>query len=131
MIDEARLKEIEERAGKATPPPWSTKPSGKTFEGFSLDVLIAATAPGKFNRVFATPQGGRFPAADQDFIANARQDVPDLVAYCRQLRRTLDHLYSAACNDVALTPEQEQEIRQLLELDGQPDPAGGLKGGAK
>lgn len=31
----------------ATPPPWTTKPSGETINGFSCDVVIAATAGGK------------------------------------------------------------------------------------
>lgn len=112
-MDENRLLEIEKRASRATSPPWSTTPSGKTYEGFSLDVLIAATAPGKFNRVYATPTGGHFPAADQDFIVHARQDVPDLVA---ELRRC--HLAVAAL-DMILFPGDKREPEDTARMRSQ------------
>lgn len=84
-MTEQELTAIEKRCAEATPGPWLTKPTGEKYMGFSLDVLIAATAPGKFNRIYANPPGGRYPAADQNFIAAARTDTPLLVAEVRRL----------------------------------------------
>lgn len=58
----------------ATPPPWTTKPSGETINGFSCDVVIAVTAGRQ--KIYAQPEGGTFPYADQQFIALAREALP-------------------------------------------------------
>lgn len=67
-----RLKALAE---KATAKPWSTKrPEGET-NGFAHGVVVAATAPGASNRVYADPPGGSFPSADQAFIVAVRNDA--------------------------------------------------------
>lgn len=83
LLSEEEIAEIEKRANAATPGPWYTQATGETYAGFSVESLICATAPGKYNRVYANPPGGSFPGADQSFIANARQDIPRLIATIR------------------------------------------------
>ena len=89
-----RLDEIEARADSATPGPWTKKPPERLTEGPAAGMLpgvcIAATSPSKQNRVYANPPGGQFPSADQNFIAHARTDVPDLIAEVRRLKSALD-----------------------------------------
>lgn len=117
-ITDERLQEIEERANRATPGPWMTKPSGANHGGFSLDALIAATAAGKFNRIYATPPGGTYPAADQDFIAAARQDVPDLLAEIRQLRAKVAEQESELA---AARRNGDRTHRQLMDALAHPE----------
>ena len=73
--DEARA-----RCEAATPGLWTTEPPQKITEGpakgFSDRTLIAATAPGKSNRVYTLHQGGTYPSNDLRFIAHARADLP-------------------------------------------------------
>ena len=84
-----RLDAIEARADSATPGPWTKKPPERLTDGPAAGMLpgvcIAATSPSKQNRVYANPPGGQFPSADQNFIAHARTDVPDLCAEVRRL----------------------------------------------
>lgn len=94
------------RAGSATPGPWTTESTGANYCGFSLNVVIAATAPGKFNRIYAVPPGGRYPAADQTFIAKARTDVPalcdtadSLQAENERLREFANEVYTKLAGD--------------------------------
>ena len=94
-----RLDEIEVRADSATPGPWTKKPPERLTEGPAAGMLpgvcIAATSPSKQNRVYASPPGGQFPSADQNFIAHARTDIPDLLAEVRRLRAERDALREA------------------------------------
>ena len=63
--------EAVELGERQTPGPWSTTPPKWDGEGFAPGVLIAATAPGKSNRVYADPPGGSFPGNDLALIAHA------------------------------------------------------------
>lgn len=81
----------------ATPGPWTTElvsgdttgdPNSFTY-GMSPSVVIAATAAGKSNRVYATPKGGTHPAADQRFIAESRNQYPALLDWAERAREML------------------------------------------
>jgi hypothetical protein len=86
-ITQAELEAIRERCEAATKGPWTTKPSGEKVGGFAVDVAVAATTGRQM--IYANPPGGTFPAADQEFIAQARTYVP-------RLAEGYDHLLTAA-----------------------------------
>ncbi|MHB1670142.1 hypothetical protein, partial [Thiomonas sp.] len=107
-----RLAEIEARAGATTPGPWTTEKPGACqagpAKGMRMGVTIAATSPGKENRVYANPPGGQYPSADRRFIAASRTDVPDLCAALRQAWAERD---AAAQEAWALREAAEPVIR--------------------
>lgn len=76
------IEEIKARHEAATPGPWYLGMSGANFEGFSLEYHIATVYNKK---IYAQPPGGQFPAADADFIAHARTDIPELLAEVERL----------------------------------------------
>jgi len=95
-LDTARV--ALDRADKATAGPWCGDPAefgtydaepGSFLHGAMRAQVVAATAPGAGNRIYACPDGGTFPAADQRFIAAARQDVPALAAAVEALAAEL------------------------------------------
>lgn len=84
-----RLAEIEAREKAATAAPWTReKPGICPQTGFREGVAVAATLGNQM--IYAHPPGGQFPSADANFIAHARQDIPDLVAEVRRLRAALE-----------------------------------------
>lgn len=92
-------KRLKKLAQNATPGPWSTKrPEGQT-NGFAHGVVIAATAPGVANRIYADPPGGSFPSSDQNFIVAARNDIE---AICDALLSTprVERLWCLNCGTV-------------------------------
>lgn len=88
-----RMKEIEERLEKASPGPWFTAPTPNDEEDWPTCVLIAATAPGPRNRVYAAPKGGTFPLNDRDFIAHAPDDIRYLLAELKTAREEAEAAY--------------------------------------
>ena len=76
MTDE-ELHEIETRCESATGGPWRSFVEGRDHDNGSDFIQTAG------DDIELT--GGT--VADQDFIANARQDVPKLLAEVRRLRR--------------------------------------------
>ena len=86
------LQEIERIAAllsKATPGEWYSTPRGSyqtgPESGFACDVLIAATAPSKGNRIYADPPCGTFPSADRDLIVALRNAAPALIEMARRV----------------------------------------------
>jgi chromosome segregation ATPase len=84
-----RLAEIKARAEKATPGPWTA-----TYE--ESDQWTSITGAGLFDGghwmvcpEVATTEGE--PGEDSDFIAHAREDVPDLMAEVERLQRERDN----------------------------------------
>lgn len=90
MIDEKRIAEIEARANAANKPPWLTKKTPKDDDGWATCQVIAMVAPGQ--GIFHQADGGTFVAANQTFMAHARQDVPDLIAALRELQAENERL---------------------------------------
>lgn len=87
MITEERLKEIEARAKAAEAGPWDIDLLDDRVEA----VGRKATDHGGENAWVLLSDGSPYTLdrADAEFIAHARQDVPDLVAEVRRLRAAL------------------------------------------
>ena len=78
-MNEQRLKEIEDRTNAATPGPWDMDGSGVYGAGETEVVTFTDYLP---------------IGDDADFIAYARQDIPDLIAEVRRLREELNQSQS-------------------------------------
>lgn len=81
VITEQRWQEIWDRAAAATDGPWVVGDNG-TIQNTTLQKLITPSL---------SWMGHKLPLAqDADFIAKARQDVVDLLAYCAALKDQLE-----------------------------------------
>ena len=94
MIDEQRLREIEERAAKATAGPWE-------WAGWDLEQMVGVgykTVIGRDNNSCGyVCCGGHSPLMDNEkpdmeFLKHSRQDVPDLCAEVRRLNAKIKEL---------------------------------------
>lgn len=84
VLSEERLREIEERLGRATPGPWACKDrlgGGGCFV-FSEETFHVVALEEDEDPTVSVPLG----RADAAFIAGAREDVPLLLAEVRRLR---------------------------------------------
>ena len=110
-----REQEIRERVVKATPGPWvcirhkgycideivTTNP--EAFDEKQKSDYVANLEPQDGSGHIATtsnvsgPRGVKFFEADSDFIAHARQDVPDLLAEIERLRARYDKMRAEYC----------------------------------
>ena len=86
-MNNARIKEIEKRCNKATKGPWISFVEGRDHLSGSDFIK---TAGEDIELIGATID-------DQDFIANARQDVPWLVNEIYRLKRIL---HDNGCEDI-------------------------------
>ena len=85
------LQEIEERCNRATPGPWTNERPTKDQEtGFYKGVAICGF--GGKTGVFANPPGGQSPFNDAVFVAHAREDIPKLIAYIKELQYEIEML---------------------------------------
>lgn len=80
----AELGEIRERCEAASPGPWRSLIEGRDHTSGSSFIMTGEGA----NRGNDIELGGG-TAADQDFIAHARQDVPRLLAEIAHLKRKM------------------------------------------
>jgi hypothetical protein len=100
-----RLKEIAERAEKATPGPWEAWADGSQFvntrylptaRSVACSRIRELTRPWNPHALIAFGfsceeyEVARFLTADAEFIAHARQDVPFLLNEVARLQRALD-----------------------------------------
>jgi hypothetical protein len=83
-MSEAELGEIRQRCDAATPGPWKSFIEGRDHTSGSSFIM---TGSGQ-NRGNDIELSGA-TAADQDFIAHARQDIPRLLDEIARLRRTM------------------------------------------
>ena len=106
-IDEARLREIEERERAATEGPWSAKTAPHPDERISKAEFMASLLRPDWNQtslmvvtadsddegyaylVPAVTGDGPRSCANAEFIAASRQDIPDLVRDLREARELL------------------------------------------
>jgi hypothetical protein len=79
-LSDCELRAIEDRCRTASPSPWFSYVVGRNLEA-GLNCIELGSAR-LIEIVGAT-------VADQDFIANARQDVPNLLHYVRSLQQQL------------------------------------------
>jgi hypothetical protein len=82
-MTDADLAEIERRCLAATPGPWRSLVEGRDHT--SGDSMVGVGGA-RGEDMYVTIGGHPASAADQDFIAGARQDVPRLIAEIRRLR---------------------------------------------
>ena len=111
-LSEAELDRIERLAEAATQGPWFSYVAGRdAADGSSWIELGACNELGSFRSMELI--GGT--AADQDFIASARQDVPRLLLEVRALRACLDSLCDAEISSRmrALRGATEESAAQL------------------
>lgn len=88
-IAEAELVEIEQRAHAASPAPWEAFIEARDHTAGDDFIRIGGfddAQPDMYIQHYLGANSVRVPAADLDFIAHARQDVPRLVAEIRRLR---------------------------------------------
>ncbi|MGH3370544.1 MAG: hypothetical protein ACRDPR_11120 [Nocardioidaceae bacterium] len=87
-LTDAELEKMDRRVGAASPAPWKSFVEGRDHESGDSFILIGgldSTQPD----MYVSHDGAPAPAADLDFIAHARQDVPRLIAEVRRLRALL------------------------------------------
>lgn len=93
-ISDDELDAIEARAAAATAGPWESSIEGRDHDSGDSFILTGGMdpdAPDIYVTMSYRQQGSvRTPAADLDFIASARQDVPRLVSELRALRSTAE-----------------------------------------
>jgi hypothetical protein len=86
-ISDEDLDAIESRSAAATPAPWWSWIEGR--DGTSGESFIGRGRAGARHSdlYLSTDPGERVSNEDHDFIAHARQDVPELLAEVRRLRQ--------------------------------------------
>lgn len=85
-MTEERLNEIKVRIEKATTGPWDT---GKQYEQMDPGHYVYSKANGL---IVVAEEEGTIRENDANFIANARQDIPDLIAEIERVRELADEL---------------------------------------
>lgn len=92
-LPDRELNEIEERSQAASPAPWEAFVEGRDHSSGDTIIRIGGLDPSQPDMYIHYSRPGPtlvpVPDADLDFIANARQDIPRLVAEIRRLRTEL------------------------------------------
>ena len=108
-LTEAELESIAIRVAAASPGPWSAWVEGR--DGFGGDNLILIGPRDSDNALpdmyvtHADSDGTHpAPAEDLDFIANARQDIPRLIAEIRRLRSQSPLTTQISCSQAGTPP---------------------------
>lgn len=113
MTEPIDLNAIRARADAATPGPW--RHVGKNWIGTPVEIDVTEADWGSEGHtsffVHTNEGGGAWRIEDVEFIANARTDVPALVAEVERLRRERDEALDAV-------RDAEDEIRWLQEMQG-------------
>jgi hypothetical protein len=92
-ITDDELAAMKARIKATTPGPWTSYFEGR--DHFSGDSVIQTSTQGIYITADDYAGGGGHFAADQDFIAHARQDMPRLIAEVERLRARLGRLATA------------------------------------
>lgn len=85
ILTEARLLEIRNRLLHVSPGPWKSYVEGRDHSSGSSFIM---TGTGDTRGPDIELSG--VTAGDQDFIASARQDIPDLIVEIQRLQHLLD-----------------------------------------
>ncbi len=91
-LTDHELDEIEQRAAAATPGPWEAFIEERHAIGGDSFIRTGGlddNQPDMYISQYLGATSIKVPAADLDFIAYAREDIPRLVAEIRQLRGQL------------------------------------------
>ncbi len=89
-IPDDELDEIEQRARAASPAPWEAFIEARDHTAGDDLIRIGGlddSQPDMYVQHYLGTQLRSVPAADLDFIAHARQDIPRLVTEIRRLRQ--------------------------------------------
>ncbi len=81
-LQEDILNEIEARANAARPGPWKSYIEGRDHDSGSDFIMV----PDGSSEMSALEFSGKVTEADQDFLANAREDMLALIAEVRRLK---------------------------------------------
>lgn len=108
MID---LKKIEERCERANKGPWFTKPTPKDKDGWPTCSVIALVERGQ--GIYCQPNGGIYPANNQEFIAHSVTDLPALVDWIKRAKAILE-MASIDSNGDCLSSQRQEEAKELL-----------------
>jgi len=115
MIDPERLAEISERAKKASPAPWRAMADGNQYiktnyipaavvvAAARVDGLVRPWNPHALLAFGFKPEEyetARFLSDDADFIAAARNDVPDMASEIVRLRLVLRRIVNESDGEV-------------------------------
>jgi len=84
-ISDKELEEILARCNSTTPGPWKSYVEGRDHECGS-DFIMTGTPEHRGNDIELS---GALKIIDQDFIANAKQDIPRLINEIKRLRTLL------------------------------------------
>jgi hypothetical protein len=106
MTDE-ELREIKARAEAATPGPWITHEP--------LKAKIIAVKREKAFDYICSLQVSNCPnfRNDAEFIAHAREDVPNLIAEVERLRKSVDDAMATVRHITAMYEDANVEIKRL------------------
>jgi hypothetical protein len=116
------LQEIEERAARATVGPWCWQPEDDRIESQGVrDHVNEPTHDWEYRTII---EGGYWTnEADKDFVENAREDIPRLLATIRSLQQPVTvsdeiatrfwHLWNG--REESLAPWQRDTVKQILE----------------
>jgi hypothetical protein len=86
MITADELDAIEQRAQRASKEPWMSFVEGRDHWGGDNFIRVGEPKDNEPDMYISRAQLRPASVDDQDFIANARQDVPRLIAEVRRLR---------------------------------------------
>ena len=86
QLDTKRIQEIKDRCQKARSGPWISFVEGRDHTSGSSFIQV-----GDDNNREEDIDFLKLPADDQDFIAHARQDIPDLLDEIDRLKELLKH----------------------------------------
>lgn len=110
-MNQEQLSAIKERVAKATPGPWLVAPEKCGPEGqgvYESDGFGCICEVGD-----PYPRGSNRPQENMEFIANAREDVPALVAEVERLREVIKGA-TVVSNQAKGLVEENKRLRQAL-----------------
>jgi hypothetical protein len=87
-MNEDKFKEIRARVNSARPGPWVAFVEGRDFDGGS-SVIRVGEGDNSSEDLYLSGDSKAVPAADYDFIANARQDIEFLLDEVERLHRLI------------------------------------------
>lgn len=123
-MDKARLKEIEERAERATPGPWKWGGSPRAQFGAANELTVRSAGEFPHGKWIADVGRIQEREANAEFIAHARTDVPDLLAEVRRLNTAFSRLVWIVYGDCISDETVALIANDLAESERQPTPNG-------
>lgn len=108
MLTAEQLDAIRKRAKRATPGPWRVVEKGNTVKSVAVTTFAVAWNPQEMICPNMSPKTG-----NADFIANARTDIPALLAYIAELEQESADKERAYNEEYNLRKDIQREKKQL------------------